>query len=91
MYDTLAEVLQQRVRLDDPHALRRKQFDRRVKGEAPPLSDAEMLRARWVGAWAPVVAAGTAADSNALEPSLHMFCPLLFLPPACPAGARCML
>jgi hypothetical protein len=52
---TLAEVLQQRVRLDDPHALRRKQFELRVKGEPAPLSETEILRARcaaegWGGA-----------------------------------------
>ena len=92
-YDTLAEVLQQRVRLDDPHALRRKQFDRRVKGEAPPLSEAEMLRARWVGGWvggwsgvaATAGGGATAADSNAL--GTRSLCSLLLsptsLPPSC--------
>ncbi|EFN52012.1 expressed protein [Chlorella variabilis] len=42
----LAEVLQQQARVDDPHALRRKQFERRVKGEPPPLSEVELQRAR---------------------------------------------
>ncbi len=42
----LAEVLQQQARLDAPHALRHKQFERRVKGEAPPPTEAELQRAR---------------------------------------------
>ncbi|KAI7839936.1 hypothetical protein COHA_006330 [Chlorella ohadii] len=45
-YEVLAEVLQQQARLDDPQALRRKEYERRVKGEPPPLSEAELMRAR---------------------------------------------
>ncbi|KAL4422961.1 hypothetical protein ABPG75_009158 [Micractinium tetrahymenae] len=45
-YETLAEVLQQQARIDDPNALRRKQYERRIKGEPPPLSEAELMRAR---------------------------------------------
>ncbi|KAI3430636.1 hypothetical protein D9Q98_005229 [Chlorella vulgaris] len=45
-YETLAEVLQQQVRVDDPHALRRREYERRVKGEAPPMSAADLRRAR---------------------------------------------
>jgi hypothetical protein len=45
----LSEVLQQQSRVDDPDALRRRQYERRVRGEPPPLSEAELLRARWVG------------------------------------------
>ncbi|PRW20197.1 hypothetical protein C2E21_9216 [Chlorella sorokiniana] len=45
-YEVLAEVLQQQVRLDDPQALRRKEYERRVKGEPPPLTEAELMRAR---------------------------------------------
>lgn len=45
-YEVLAEVLQQQARLDDPQALRRKEYERRVKGEPPPLTEAELMRAR---------------------------------------------
>jgi hypothetical protein len=48
LLQTLAEVLQQQVRVDDPHALRRREYERRVKGEAPPMSAADLRRARWV-------------------------------------------
>lgn len=40
----LAEVHQQRVRIDDPHALTRRQFERRVKAQAPELTEEERLR-----------------------------------------------
>ncbi len=40
--DVLPEVLQQQTRLDAPDAARRKEYERRIKGEAPPLTAEEI-------------------------------------------------
>lgn len=46
-YEVLPEVLQAQARVDDPNAARRKEYDlRSVRGEAPPLTEAERRRFR---------------------------------------------
>ena len=45
-YDVLPEVLQAQARVDDPHAALRKEFDLRIRGEPPPIPEAELRRHR---------------------------------------------
>ncbi|KAK9918900.1 hypothetical protein WJX75_007942 [Coccomyxa subellipsoidea] len=45
-FEVLAEVLQQQARLDDPTAAARQVFERKVRGELPALTEAEMQRYR---------------------------------------------
>lgn len=52
-FDVLSEVLQQQARLDDPHALRRKEFDRCVGGW--------VRRGGWVAGYCLLLFTGTCA------------------------------
>lgn len=46
IYQVLPEVLQAQARIDDPNAAKRKEFDVRIKGEPPPLTEDEFRRYR---------------------------------------------
>ncbi|EIE24794.1 hypothetical protein COCSUDRAFT_65518 [Coccomyxa subellipsoidea C-169] len=45
-FEVLAEVLQQQARLDDPTAAARQEYERKVRGQLPALTEAEMQRYR---------------------------------------------
>ncbi|BDA49223.1 hypothetical protein COCOBI_13-3330 [Coccomyxa sp. Obi] len=45
-FEVLAEVLQQQIRLDDPTAAARQEFERKVRGQLPALTEAELQQYR---------------------------------------------
>lgn len=45
-YEVLPEVLQAQTRVDDPIALKRRQYERRIRGEPPPPSLEDLLKVR---------------------------------------------
>jgi hypothetical protein len=65
LLQVLPEVMAARARVDDPHAARRKEFERRIKGEAAPATPEELRRYR-------AASIGVGASGGALIPQVSL-------------------